>query len=201
LDPAKICVNQLLWRCAACARKNGLNSRTHQSVAPLGLGTAGRLHHALLVVVCLLGCALAVAALEPTTPLASYGRQSWGMENGLPQNTVQALAQTRDGYIWLGTEVGLVRFDGNSFAVFDKNSTPALPGADVRCLLETKDGALWIGTSEGLARWKDGTVAAFTTKEGLPGNGILALVELPDGKLKRSPAIRNFKGVDLLLQM
>ena len=183
MDPAKICVNQLLWRCAACARKNGLNSRTHQSVAPLGLGTAGRLHHALLVVVCLLGCALAVAALEPTTPLASYGRQSWGMENGLPQNTVQALAQTRDGYIWLGTEVGLVRFDGNSFAVFDKNSTPALPGADVRCLLETKDGALWIGTSEGLARWKDGTVAAFTTKEGLPGNGILALVELPDGKL------------------
>ena len=54
-------------------------------------------------------------ALEPTTPLASYGRQSWGMENGLPQNTVQALVQTRDGFIWLGTEVGLVRFDGNGF--------------------------------------------------------------------------------------
>src|ERR1035437_3668573 len=94
-------------------------------------------------------------ALEPTTPLANYGRQAWGMENGLPQNTVQALAQTRDGFIWLGTEVGLVRFDGNSFAVFDKHSTPALPGSDVRCLLETRDGALWIGTSEGLARWKD----------------------------------------------
>jgi signal transduction histidine kinase/ligand-binding sensor domain-containing protein len=123
----------------------------------------------------LLGCGLPSLALEPSTPLANYGRQTWGMENGLPQNTVQALVQTRNGFVWLGTEVGLVRFDGNSFAVFDKNSTPALPGNDVRCLLETKDGALWIGTSEGLGRWKDGVVTAFTTKDGLPGNGIRAL--------------------------
>jgi ligand-binding sensor domain-containing protein/signal transduction histidine kinase len=130
---------------------------------------------ALLAAVLVLGGALSAAALEPTTPLANYGRQTWGMENGLPQNTVQALAQTRDGYIWLGTEVGLVRFDGNSFAVFDKNSMPNLPGSDVRCLLETRDGALWIGTSEGLARWKDGAVTAFTTKDGLPGNSVKSL--------------------------
>jgi ligand-binding sensor domain-containing protein/signal transduction histidine kinase len=123
----------------------------------------------------LLGCALSAQALEPTTPLASVARQSWVMENGLPQNTVQALLQTRDGFIWLGTEVGLVRFDGNSFVVFDRNSNPALPDSDVRCLLESRDGALWIGTSEGLARWKDGTVAAFTTKEGLPGNVVRSL--------------------------
>ncbi len=119
-------------------------------------------------------------ALEPSTPLASYGRQAWGMENGLPQNTVQALAQTRDGFVWLGTEVGLVRFDGNGFQVFDKNTTPTLPGNDVRCLLAAKDGALWIGTSEGLARWKDGSAKAFTTKDGLPGNNIRAL-SLQDG--------------------
>jgi ligand-binding sensor domain-containing protein len=67
--------------------------------------------------------------------------------------------------------------------VFDKNSTPALPGNDVRCLLETRDGALWIGTSEGLARWKDGAVTAFSTKDGLPGNGIRALVESENGSL------------------
>jgi signal transduction histidine kinase/ligand-binding sensor domain-containing protein len=96
---------------------------------------------------------------------------------------VQALLQTRDGFVWLGTEVGLVRFDGNGFQVFDRNSTPALPGNDVRCLLETKDGALWIGTSEGLARWKDGVVKAFTTRDGLPGNGIRALVEAANGGL------------------
>ncbi len=96
-------------------------------------------------------------ALEPTTPLAHYGRQAWAMENGLPQNTVQALAQTRQGFVWLGTEVGLVRFDGSNFATFDRNSSPALPGADVRCLMEARDGSLWVGTSEGLARWKDGS--------------------------------------------
>ena len=137
----------------------------------------------LLATALLLGCGLPGLALEPSTPLANYGRQSWGMENGLPQNTVQALVQTRNGFVWLGTEVGLVRFNGNGFQVFDKNSTPALPGSDVRCLLETRDGALWIGTSEGLARWKDGVVTAFSTKDGLPGNGIRALVESKNGSL------------------
>ena len=66
-----------------------------------------------------------VLALEPTTPLSGYGRQSWVMENGLPQNTVKAIAQTSDGFIWLGTEVGLVRFDGTSFVLFDQNSKAA----------------------------------------------------------------------------
>jgi len=119
-------------------------------------------------------------ALEPTTPLAGYLRQSWGMENGLPQNTVQALAQTSDGFLWIGTEVGLVRFDGNGFQLFDKNAGlapggPALPGNDVRCLLATGDGSLWIGTSEGLARWKNGAVKAFSTANGLPSNIIRSL--------------------------
>jgi signal transduction histidine kinase/ligand-binding sensor domain-containing protein len=130
-----------------------------------------------------LASAAAALALEPTTPLANYGRQSWLMENGLPQNTVQALVQTRDGLVWLGTEVGLVRFDGNGFAVFDRNSSPALPGNDIHCLLETRDGALWIGTSEGLARWKDGVVTAFSSKDGLPGSGIRTLVEAANGAL------------------
>jgi signal transduction histidine kinase/ligand-binding sensor domain-containing protein len=127
-----------------------------------------------------LGCALTALALQPSTQLASYGRQAWVMENGLPQNTVQALVQTQDGFVWLGTEVGLVRFDGYGFQVFDKNTNPGLPGNDVRCLLAARDGALWIGTSEGLARWKDGIVTAFGVKEGLPGNGIRALAEGSD---------------------
>ncbi len=150
---------------------------------PLSGGTYGATAFSGFLAALLLGCGLPGLALEPTTPLANYGRQSWGMENGLPQNTVQALVQTRNGFVWLGTEAGLVRFDGNSFAVFDKNSTPALPGNDVRCLLETRDGALWIGTSEGLARWKDGVVTAFTTAQGLPANGIRTIVETRDGLL------------------
>ncbi len=99
------------------------------------------------------------------------------MENGLPQNTVQALAQTADGYLWLGTEVGLVRFDGTGFVLFDEHSKPALPGSDVQCLLAAKDGSLWVGTSSGLARLKDGAVMAFTTANGLSGNSIQSVFE------------------------
>jgi ligand-binding sensor domain-containing protein/signal transduction histidine kinase len=150
---------------------------------PLWGGAHGTAALCGLLAAWLLSCGLPGLALEPSTTLANYGRQAWVMENGLPQNTVQALVQTWNGFVWLGTEAGLVRFDGNGFTVFDRNSTPALPGNDVRCLLETRDGALWIGTSEGLARWKDGVVTVFTTKDGLPGNGIRALVETSDGVL------------------
>ena len=128
----------------------------------------------------LLAISLAAGALEPTTPLTSYSRQTWVMENGLPQNTVQALAQTHDGFVWLGTEAGLARFDGNSFVLFDRNSKPALPGNDVRCLYDARDGTLWIGTSEGLASLRNGQVRVFTTANGLPGSGIRALAQ--DGK-------------------
>jgi signal transduction histidine kinase/ligand-binding sensor domain-containing protein len=106
------------------------------------------------------------------------------MENGLPQNTVQAIAQTREGFLWLGTEVGLVRFDGNSFVLFDQSSKAPLPGNDVRCLFATDDGALWIGTSDGLARLKDGVVTSFTTSNGLPSNSIRSILGVSqDGEL------------------
>jgi signal transduction histidine kinase/ligand-binding sensor domain-containing protein len=122
-------------------------------------------------------------AVEPSTPLANLGRQAWVMENGLPQNTVQVLVQTKDGFVWLGTEAGLVRFDGIGFQVFDRSSTPALPGNDVCCLLEAMDGGLWVGSSEGLARWKNGKIRAYTTRDGLPGNGVRALAEGSSGEL------------------
>jgi signal transduction histidine kinase/ligand-binding sensor domain-containing protein len=120
-------------------------------------------------------------ALDPSTVLANYARQAWVMENGLPQNTVTAVIQTRDGFVWLGTEVGLVRFDGVAFQVFDRTSIPALPSGDIRCLLAAGDGTLWIGTSAGLVQWKSGSVRLFTTADGLPANGILALVTVESG--------------------
>jgi signal transduction histidine kinase/ligand-binding sensor domain-containing protein len=154
------------------------NPNTTVSRAKARLGVpASAVHWAAMVFsfVALLELVDSGFALEPSKTLASYGRQSWVMENGLPQNTVQALAQTQDGFVWLGTEVGLVRFDGNAFQVFDRSSRPALPGNDVRCLLADKDGALWIGTSEGLERWKDAAVTTFTLADGLPGNQIVGL--------------------------
>ncbi len=131
----------------------------------------------------LVAVAAPVFALELSTSLANYGRQAWAAENGLPQNTVQALAQTTDGFLWLGTEAGLVRFDGVEFQTYDRNSKPGLPGDDVRCLLVAEDGALWIGTNAGLARWKDGDVTTFTTQDGLPDDRIVALAEGSDGRI------------------
>jgi signal transduction histidine kinase/ligand-binding sensor domain-containing protein len=103
--------------------------------------------------------AISSRALEPSTPLANLNRQSWVMENGLPQNTIQALAQTADGFLWLGTEAGLVRFDGVQFAVFDRNSRPALPGNDIRCLHANPDGALLVETADGTVLFSRGSLA------------------------------------------
>jgi ligand-binding sensor domain-containing protein/signal transduction histidine kinase len=122
-------------------------------------------------------------ALEPTTALAEYGRQSWVMENGLPQNSVHAILQTRDGYLWLGTEAGLARFDGNGFTALDRTLGSALPNADVRCMVEARDNALWIGTGNGLVRLKDDAVKSFSTREGLPSASIRSLAEDADGVL------------------
>jgi ligand-binding sensor domain-containing protein/signal transduction histidine kinase len=125
----------------------------------------------------------ATRALDPSTVLANYARQAWVMENGLPQNTVTAVIQTRDGFVWLGTEVGLVRFDGNSFQLFDRNAFPALPDNDICCLLEATDGAMWIGTSGGLGRLLNGQMRAYSTRDGLPGNAIRGLALASDGRL------------------
>ena len=84
------------------------------------------------------------------------------MESGLPQSTVDAIVQTRDGYLWIGTEEGLVRFDGVRFVVRDRQNAPALRSAFVSSLFETRDGTLWIGTyGGGLARLRNGVIEAF----------------------------------------
>jgi signal transduction histidine kinase/ligand-binding sensor domain-containing protein len=123
----------------------------------------------------LLGAGTHARAIDPDTPLADLSTQAWVLENGLPQNTVQALAQTPDGFLWVGTEAGLARFDGSGFQVFDRNSAPALPASDIHCLLASADSSLWIGTSQGLARLRDGAVTVLTTRDGLPSNDIRAL--------------------------
>ena len=82
-------------------------------------------------------------------PLTQYHHEVWQTQDGLPTNGIRALAQTRDGYIWIGTEAGLVRFDGVAFTAFDRNSDPVLRGTNVTALYEDRSGALSIGTDEG----------------------------------------------------
>ena len=87
--------------------------------------------------------------------------RTWQVEQGLPQNKVTAVVQTRDGYLWVGTYCGLARFDGVRFTVFDDDNTPQLHSSRVTSLFEAPDGALWIGTESGDAsRYQDGRFTA-----------------------------------------
>lgn len=135
---------------------------------------------ALIAVACIVRPA---RALDPRAPLNHFALQSWRTENGLPQNSVHAILQTPDGFLWLATEAGLARFDGYNFTTYDTNSSPALPNSDIRCLLQSRDGSLWIGTANGLVRWRDGRLTTFTTANGLPANTIQSLNEGNDGTL------------------
>lgn len=112
--------------------------------------------------------ARAQSLLDPGRPVSQFRHDVWGAEEGLPQNTVPAITQTRDGYLWLGTELGLARFDGLRFTVFDKRNTPELKSNAVFALLEDRHGDLWIGTNGGgLTRYRDGRFQSWGTREGL----------------------------------
>lgn len=122
-------------------------------------------------------------ALDPHTELSQFGIQVWLTENGLPQNSVHAVTQTSNGYIWIATEGGLARYDGITFKVFDKQNTPEFKSNYVRSLLEDREGSLWIGTAEGLVRMRNETFTAFTATDGLPNNSIQSLYEDRQGNL------------------
>jgi signal transduction histidine kinase/ligand-binding sensor domain-containing protein/CheY-like chemotaxis protein len=114
--------------------------------------------------------------------LRHYVRQTWQTADGLPQNSVLPIVQTRDGYLWLGTQEGLVRFDGVRFTVYDRKTTPAFTHNFVSALLETRDGALWVGLNGGgVVRMIDGQATRWSTAEGLSSNAVVSLVETPDG--------------------
>ncbi len=118
------------------------------------------------------------AALDPSRALTQYVRDNWQTAEGLPQNTVSAILRTRDGYLWLGTEQGLVRFDGVRFTVFDRSNS-ALPHNSVSVLYEDRAGRLWIGTSRGLARREAGAITA------VPSDKELRVVTLAEDRAGR----------------
>jgi len=125
----------------------------------------------------------AAAGLNPDKPIGQFMRTVWETSSGLPQNSVQAVIQTRDGYVWFGTQEGLVRFDGSRFDVFNLRNTPGLPGNDVKALFEAPDGSLWIGLIGGLARLKDGQFTPYTRAKGLKHDWIYSITGDRDGSL------------------
>ena len=109
---------------------------------------------------------------------------SWTTENGLPQNSISALVQTRDGYLWMSTLDGLVRFDGLHFQIFNRQNTPALNDNSFTffALLEDRQGCLWAGTLNGGAvRYCSGTFTSLTAKDGLPNNTVVRIDEDEEG--------------------
>jgi len=85
-----------------------------------------------------------------------FGLRVFGDDSSLPSQVVRKLLQTRDGYLWIPTDGGLVRFDGVRFDTFRTSNTPGLPVNAIRCLCEASDGTLWVGTQQGLARYVAG---------------------------------------------
>ena len=118
------------------------------------------------------------AGLDPAKAITQYAHESWHTGDGLPQDNILSIAQTPDGYLWLGTEEGLARFDGIRFTVFDKSNTPELESSLISALLVDQMGNLWIGTDGGgVLRMTEGKLVAFTTQNGLSSNSVLSLGE------------------------
>jgi len=121
--------------------------------------------------------------LDPNKPINQFALAFWNKQNGLPTNLVSSVVQTRDGYIWLGTGEGLVRFNGAQFTVFNRKNTPGISDDVILNMIEARDGALWIATGAGLTRYKDGRFSNYTTGDGLPSNTISSLYEDNSGNI------------------
>ncbi len=106
--------------------------------------------------------------IRPGKAISQYTHDSWGLEDGLPQVSVNSVIQTRDGYLWLATEEGFARFDGVRFEVYDKKKVPQLLNNVTTKLYEDRDGSLWVGTlGGGVTHMKEGKFTTYTTSEGL----------------------------------
>lgn len=142
-----------------------------------------------------------------------YAVTIYNVYSGLPSNSAQVVRQGRDGYVWIGTELGLSRFDGVRFVNFRVANTPELPGSLIRTLLEDREGWLWIATQRGLCRYREGQFERIGF-EGCPIEGILqdrrgsvwiategkGLWEFRDGRLIAHP-LATGKVVDPVITM
>jgi len=126
----------------------------------------------------------ALMALDPDKAITQYSMRVWDMEGGLPGNSVYAIQQTHDGYLWIGTPDGLVRFDGIHFELYNKRKIPRLKDNEVRALYEDRNGTLWIGTTTGgLTRYKEGEFKTYPITNHRALCGIRAINEDQWGNL------------------
>jgi ligand-binding sensor domain-containing protein/signal transduction histidine kinase len=143
-------------------------------------------------------CTWICLAVERPPHPSDYTVDVWEVEDGLPQISVTSIKQMQDGYLWLGTFNGLVRFDGVRFSVFDEGNTPELGSSRIVRLDLDPSGGLWIITEDGaLARRWQGSFRAFTARDGLPPAGAAAVVSGPHRRLlliDRNSGVHWFDG-------
>jgi ligand-binding sensor domain-containing protein/signal transduction histidine kinase len=129
------------------------------------------------VVATLAPCAI---ALNRSLDVSQYAHTAWKAGEGVSKGLIRSIAQTPDGYLWLGTEFGLLRFDGVRAVAWEPPQREHLPSTDIRNLKGARDGRLWIGTLTGLASWKDGKLTHYPE---LDGYTVEALLEDREGTI------------------
>ncbi len=137
-----------------------------------------------VVVLLLSGSLRSAQALDADRPFHQYVKGVWSIDQGLPQISVMAITQDHNGYLWVGTQAGLARFDGVRFVNFNPADTPALPGAYVQALHTDRAGRMWIGTYKGLARYFDRDFSAIPLADAnAAALDVRDIEELPDGRI------------------
>jgi signal transduction histidine kinase/ligand-binding sensor domain-containing protein len=118
-----------------------------------------------------------VDALDPSRQITQYGHTAWRTKDGFFSASPSALAQTADGYIWIATQAGLMRFDGVRFTRWTPPDGQRLPSLGITSLLAARDGSLWIGTEVGLCQWANGRLITYAAGQG----SIIAIAEEREG--------------------
>ena len=125
-------------------------------------------------------CSARSFALDPSLDVSQYAHTAWKVREGFTKGTIFSIAQTPDGYLWLGTEFGLVRFDGVQAVPWQPPNGEQLPSNFIQDLLVARDGTLWIGTEKGLASWKDGKLTQYPE---VAGYRIYSLLQDAEGTI------------------
>ena len=111
-----------------------------------------------------------------------YGVDQWTADNGLPQNSIYGIKQTRDGYLWMATVDGLARFDGARFTIFNKSNSPGIINNRFTSIFEAENGDLWAGTEEsGLVRYHQGKFTVYGVESGLSDSNVFFITGDADG--------------------
>src|SRR5262245_55740076 len=135
-----------------------------------------RAHRAFIaaLVYALSACGSDAFALNPALQVRQYVHTAWRVRDGFVKAILRSIAQTTDGYLWVGTDAGLVRFDGVRAVPWQPPPGQQLPSDKILSLLGSKDGTLWIGTDGGLASWKESRLLHYNA---LSGRKIIRLLE------------------------